>query len=111
MERKIHQLARQTINLLNENWANTTWLSNYSPKLSLQLPTEYYERLVTNNDIDSMTIIRLISFGPVKRFANLSVDELQKLRVNSIGLLWHTNNKKGSRSIPDKEEKLCWHKF
>ena len=75
MEMKIHRLTRRIINILNENASNTPSFSNNFLNLSLQLLKEYYERLVSNIDVGFMTMIKIISFGLVKRIASLSVDE------------------------------------
>ena len=79
---KIHRLVRRTKNILNKNRSNITCFSDYSLKLSLQLPKEYFERLVSNNDVGYTTMIRVLSFMLVKKVASLSVDELQGSKVD-----------------------------
>ena len=44
----------------------------YFPKLSLQVPKEYYKRLIWNNDV--------ISYGLEKKIAIVSVSKLQEFR-------------------------------
>ena len=84
---KINGPARKTIIILNKNRSNTSYFRNCSPKLSSQLSKEYYERLVLNNDVGFMTMIRVISFWLVKRVAYLSVDELKGLEVDQKGFI------------------------
>ena len=76
----MHRLARRTINILNDNRSSITFFSDCSPKLSLQLPKWYYERLVPNNDVGYLTMVRSISYGLEKEDASLSVEELQELQ-------------------------------
>ena len=54
--------------------------SYYSPKLSLQVPKEYYKRLIWNNDVGFLTMVRVISYGLKKKVASVLVSKLQEFQ-------------------------------